>query len=173
MNVLLDFFGYVAGIVLIFIGITRLTKSVQDGPRGPGGIGTIMTFAAGGALLSFSPMISAFAVSLFDNPVTTTYGSLIYKLGLTAQEEDQANGVVAAIMKFLMVFGLVYFIRGIFIIRSVTEGHEQASMMAGVVCLLLGAVMVNLGPLLNAIQLTLCTDPGGGPPLCKGVIKFL
>src|SRR5690242_7392636 len=41
---LVNFFAFTAGIVLIMIGISRLTKSAQEGAKGPGGLGTMMTF---------------------------------------------------------------------------------------------------------------------------------
>jgi hypothetical protein len=161
MSVLLNFFGYAAGIVLVMIGIMRLMKSAQEGVRGPGGIGTIMTFVTGGALLSFSPMIAAFSVSLFGADQTTTMGALTYTAGLQPAELGHINAVVAAIIKFVLILGLVSFLRGIFIVRAVAEGSQQASMMAGVTHLVGGALAVNLGPLLNAIQATLgLTDYG-------------
>jgi hypothetical protein len=156
LNILFDFFGYAAGIVLLMIGIVRLTKNVQEGPRGPGGIGTIMTFAAGAALLSFSPMISAFSVSLFDVPTTKTFGNLTYTAGLTAAWLDQANAIISAVVKLLIVLGLGIFLRGIFICRGAVQGHgQQASFMAGVAHVIAGALAVNIGPLVNAAQNTL------------------
>lgn len=154
LDVLIDFFGYVAGTVLIMIGISRLLKSSQEGVRGPGGIGTIMTFLTGGALLSFSPMISAFTMSLFNGP-TTTMAALTYTAGLTGAEVEHIHAVISAMLKFVLVLGLISFMRGIFIIRSVAEGNQQASMMAGVTHLVGGALAVNLGPFLNAVQTTL------------------
>ncbi len=148
LDILINFFGYVAGAVLIMIGISRLLKSSQEGVRGPGGIGTIMTFLTGGALLSFSPMISAFTMSLFNGP-TTTNAALVYTVGLAPDEIAHIHAVISAILKFVLVLGLISFMRGIFIIRSVAEGNQQASMMAGVTHLIGGALAVNLGPFLN------------------------
>ena len=39
--------------------------------------------------------------------------------------------------------------------RGVAEGSQQASVMSGVTHLIAGALAVNLGPLLNAVQVTL------------------
>ena len=61
----------------------------------------------------------------------------------------------------MTIVGLISFVRGIFIIRSVAEGSGQASIMAGVTHLVGGALAVNLGPLLAAVQWTLgITDYG-------------
>jgi hypothetical protein len=154
-DLIIEFFGYVAGVILVMIGITRLMKSAQEGPRGPGGIGTMMTFVAGGALLSFSPMIASFSLSLFNQSQTVLVPQLQYKAGLGDPEVAHIEAVISAIIEFVLLLGLVSFLRGIFIVRSVAEGNHQASMMAGVTHLVGGALAVNLGPFINAVESTL------------------
>lgn len=154
LGVLMGAFGYLAGIMLIMVGISRLLKSEQDGPRGPAGIGTLMTFLIGGALLASEEMMGAFSSSLFGTSVVKTQGALQYTSGL----EDggaHANAVIAAIIAFVSILGWVSFLRGFFIMRGVAEGDSQSSTMAGVTHLLGGALAVNLGPVLNAVQETL------------------
>jgi len=63
--------------------------------------------------------------------------------------------VITSVLKFVILIGLISFVRGLFIIRSVAEGNQQASMMAGVTHIVAGSVAVNLGPLINAVQTTL------------------
>lgn len=147
-------FGYLAGLILIIIGISRLLKSEQDGPRGPTGIGTFMTFIVGGALIASNKMMGAASSSLFGTASVKTNGSLAYTSGL----EDggaHANAVIAAIIAFVAIIGWVSFLRGFFIMRGVAEGDNQASTMSGVTHLLGGALAVNLGPVLMAVQKTL------------------
>lgn len=151
---ILNFFTFTAGIILIMIGISRLIKSAQDGARGPGGIGTFMTFVAGGSLISYNEFIRAFTTSFFNNPTTLTYAKLQYTKGL-AEDGIHAHNVITAILKFMIVIGLISFVRGIFIIRNVAEGNGQASLMAGITHMVGGALAVNLGPLLQAVQQTL------------------
>ncbi len=153
LHVLLNFFGVVAGTILIMIGISRLLKSAQDGARGPGGLGTMMTFLVGGALISFNSLIRAFSTSLFSSPVTFTYAEIQY--GLSGSALASANTVISSILQFMILVGLISFVRGLFIMRDVAEGNGQASMMASVTHLIGGALAVNLGPLLNAVQATL------------------
>jgi hypothetical protein len=155
MNVVLNFFGMVAGMILIMIGISRLIKSAQEGTRGPGGLGTMMTFLMGGALMSFSPMMTAFNGTLFNDTSTNTMAALSYTTGMQQAEVDHAHAVISSVLKFMIILGLISFIRGLFIIRGVAEGNSQASMMAGVTHLVGGALAVNLGPLMNAVQATL------------------
>lgn len=166
MTILMNWFTLVAGTIFIIIGISRLLKSSQDGAKGPGGFGTIMTFIIGGALLSFSPLVSVMSMSLFNNPQSLTFASLSYgntggAAGATGAALLQGNAlantlsVINAIVKFMIILGLVSFARGLFIFRDVAEGGQQASIMAGTTHLLGGALAVNIGPVLNAVQTTL------------------
>ena len=159
LHVVLNYAAFVAGMILLMIGVSRLIKSAQDGARGPGGIGTVMTFVAGAALISYNELVRAFSVSLgMANilvPTTLTFGSLQYTKGMAAAEVASANAVVAAIVQFVIIVGLISFVRGIFIIRGVAEGNQQSSVMAGVTHIIGGALAVNLGPLINAVQATL------------------
>lgn len=155
MHYLLIGFCYLAGIIFIIMGISRLLKSEQDGPRGPTGIGTIMTFLVGGALLSVDQMLGATLGSLFGNNSTTSFGELAYKAGMDATAQGHAHAVIAAIIAFVAIIGWVSFIRGLFILRGVSEGSSQASMMAAITHILGGALAVNLGGFITAIQSTL------------------
>lgn len=155
LHVVINFFAYVAGMVLIMIGISRLIKSAQEGARGPGGFGTIMTFLTGGALISYNEIMRAFTMSFFTNPTTLTFAELSYTAGMTTDELSHVHTIISAVLKFMIVVGLISFVRGLFIIRGVAEGNNQASVMAGVTHLAGGALAVNLGPLINAVQSTL------------------
>lgn len=155
VHIVLSFFAFCAGAILIMIGISRFIKSAQEGARGPLGLGTFMTFAIGGALISFNELVRAATTTLFSNPITLTNGTLAYTTGMTAAEVQQAHTVISSIIKFMILVGLVSFVRGLFIIREVAEGNHQASLMAGVTHIVGGALAVNLGPLINAVQNTL------------------
>jgi hypothetical protein len=155
MMTLINWFGVLAGFILIFIGITRLMKSAQEGPKGPGGLGTIMTFIAGGALISFSPMVASLTASLFTDSVSQTYASLTYTGGMGDSAIAKSNVVIASIFRFVFLLGLISIMRGIFIMRGVAEGNSQASMMAGMTHMIGGAMAVNLGGFLQAMQSTL------------------
>lgn len=152
---LISNFVYLAGIILIMIGIMRQLKSMQDGVKGPGGIGTIMTFLVGGALLSIWPMLGAWSETMFGSSTVLTHGTLKYTAGMTADEVKHVHAVISSILGFMMIIGWVSFVRGFFIIRAVSEGESNASLMAGLTHLFGGALAVNLGPLLNAVQSTL------------------
>ncbi len=158
ISALINFFALAAGFLFVFIGISRLMKSTQEGARGPTGIGTIMTFVTGGALLAFSPFITSLSTSMFFGAgvsavgTSAADGAIQYKAGI---DLDRAHSVLDSILLFVMLLGMISIARGIFIMRGVAEGNSQASTMAGVTHLIGGAIAVNLGPFLNAVQETL------------------
>ncbi|MGH1378523.1 MAG: hypothetical protein ACRBB3_06845 [Alphaproteobacteria bacterium] len=157
-HVLLNFFCLCAGMIFIMIGISRLTKTAQEGARGPGGIGTISTFVIGAILISATTILRAISSSLFTgggNGETFTRATLAYTGGMSPGEIAAAYNVVNAVLKFMIVIGMISFVRGLFIMRDVSEGQQGASTMAGMTHIIGGALAVNLGPLLNAIQATL------------------
>ncbi|MEM6811376.1 MAG: hypothetical protein AAF549_02805 [Pseudomonadota bacterium] len=154
MQYLITGFAWLAGIVLVMIGISRLLKSEQEGPRGPLGFGTIMTFLVAGVLLSINNILGASVFSMF-NTGTLAYAELTYTDGMDGDAVGHANAVIGAIMAFVAIVGFVSFVRGFFILRGVSEGNSQASMMAAVTHILGGALAVNLGGVIQAVQNTL------------------
>lgn len=148
-------FTYLAGIILVIVGIFRMLKRADDGVRGPGGIGTIFCFLVGGALLSVDAMIGAFSTSLFDDNVVSTYADLQYTTGMTPEEVQHVHNVISAVLAFMMIVGIISFVRGLFILKDYSNGDNQASLMASFTHLFGGALAINLGPLLNAVQTTL------------------
>lgn len=152
-------FGYIAGIVLLMIGISRLLKSEQDGPRGPAGIGTIITFLSAGLLFSLNPLIMYITGSIFGLDSIQTNTTLAYSDDL--EGAAHIHSVLSAIIMFSIILGWVSLIRGIFILRGVSEGNSQASMMAAITHLIGGVLAINLGPLVRTVQNTLgITDFG-------------
>lgn len=145
-------FCYLAGIALLVIGISRLLKSEQDGPRGPMGIGTIATFLIAGALLSIDTLMASSNFSLFDNIFVNSYATLTYGGGATTAH---AEAVIGAILAFVAILGMISFVRGIYMMRQIAEGNSQASMMASLTHILGGSMAINLGAVIEAVQNTL------------------
>jgi hypothetical protein len=155
---LIPAFSYLMGIILVIIGISRLLKSSQEGARGPAGAGTIMTFIAAGAMLSLDAMMGIFSKSLFPTlgGNVQTYTSLEFDTTAVALSDVAVmNNVLSTILAFMMIIGWISFVRGFLILRQVAEGNSQASVMSGMAHLFGGALAVNLGPAMNAIQSTL------------------
>lgn len=150
MNTIIVWFGLMAGFIFVFIGISRLLKSQQDGAKGPTGIGTMMTFITGGLLLSFSPFVASVSTSVFGDRVSETEGILVYTAGIT--DLTHIHAVIAAVTRFVMIIGIISIMRGVFIVRSISEGSGQASMMAGLTHIIGGGIAVNLGPAINYLS---------------------
>src|SRR5690606_38303770 len=118
------------------------------------GIGTIMTFIVAGCLFSLSSMIAYLCATLFGTSTIQTDGVLQYSAGLNGAE-THVHAVIGSIIAFSMLLGWISIIRGIFILRGVSEGSQQASMMAALTHLIGGAMAINLGPVIMAVQNTI------------------
>jgi hypothetical protein len=148
-------FAHLAAIIFIIIGIMRLLKTAQEGPRGPGGIGTIMTFLTGAALFAIDDIFFYISNSLFGDANVETNAALAYTTGMAAAEVNHVHAVISSILAFVMLLGWISVVRGLFILRDVAEGNQQASLMASFTHILGGGLAINLGPVLNAAQATL------------------
>lgn len=152
---LFTFFCFVAGAVLMLIAIHRFTKTAQEGPRGPSGIGTVATFVLAGVLFSIAPMIGVFTETLFgtrDSMTSVTFLALDESMGAGT---EHAERVAVAILAFLIIVGILSIIRGLFVLRGVAEGNQQMTMMSGISHVVAGAILVNFGQFANIIQTTL------------------
>jgi hypothetical protein len=151
---LLIFFCYVAGALLMLLAIHRFTKTAQEGPRGPTGIGTVATFVLAGVLFSIAPMVGVMTETLFGGRDSYTEVSF---LALTVGDpaNDHAENVVIAILAFLIIVGILSIVRGFFVLRGVAEGNQQMTMMGGISHVIAGAILVNFGQFANIIQNTL------------------
>jgi hypothetical protein len=157
---LVSWFGWLAGLVFVFIGISRLMQTEQQGPRGPSGIGTVTTFLIAGCLFSLNSIITYINGSIFGTDVLATEGTLQYTDGL-AGAADHVHAVISAIITFSIILGWISLVRGLFIVRDVSEGNSQASMMAAITHLIGGVLAINLGAVIMAVQNTLdITDYG-------------
>jgi hypothetical protein len=157
---IVGWFGFVAGLIFVFIGISRLLKTEQQGPQGPTGIGTIGTFVVAGCLFSLNSMVAFINNTIFNSNSITTSGMLQYTDGLGGAA-DHVHAVISAIIAFSIILGWISLVRGLFIVRGVSEGSSQASMMAGITHLIGGVLAINLGSVINAVQKTLGLEQYG------------
>ncbi len=151
---LLAGFCYIFGIGFLLLGISRLTKRAEDGPRGPAGMGTIMTFITAGALFAFGDTMGTFSTSLFGNAEVATRVSIADTMGMSGDDKQRVQTVIEAVMAFVMIVGFIAFIRGWFVLRAFADGAQGATMAQGLTFLFGGALAINLGELVNAIQET-------------------
>lgn len=153
---LLSAVSYLSAIALLLIGISRLTKRIEEGPRGPGGVGTITTFIASGALFSFGDSMGTFANSLFGAGGTTLKtNSLVSNTVITDDESrERVQTVIEAVMAFVMLVGYIAFIRGWFVLRAFADGQQGATVAQGLTFLFGGTLAINLGEFINVIMRT-------------------
>lgn len=150
---LLLIFAYISGAILTVVGLHRLTKSAQEGPRGPSGSGTIATFVSAGILMSSSQMIGVLSNTLFGTDEVAVYAD-IFGFASSAPTANAEN-VVTAILGFMIFVGIISFLRGIFVLRGFSDGNSQMTLMGGMSHIIAGVLCINLGPLINVIQTTL------------------
>lgn len=146
--------AYIGAIIFLISGVVRLTKTAQEGPRGPAGLGTVMTFISAGALFSFSQMLAAFSSSLFGSPQLSTFANINIQ-GLDANAVNTVAPVIESVMIFIMIVGLIAFVRGWFVLKAFADGSREASVAQGLTFLIGGALAVNLGQVVNAVSNTL------------------
>lgn len=154
MTNLLIAFTWIAGLAFLLMGIMRLTKTAQEGPRGPAGFGTIMTFIVSGALFSFGPSMAVFSTSLFGDATVKTYANISTKVISDASDSARVSAVVEAVMAFVAIVGFIAFIRGWFVLRNFADGQQGATLAQGLTFLFGGALAINLGELVNVLQTT-------------------
>ncbi|MDE2336647.1 MAG: hypothetical protein KGL10_04990, partial [Alphaproteobacteria bacterium] len=142
-----------SAIALLVVGIVRLTKTEQEGPRGPAGLGTIMTFLASGALFSFGDMAGIFSNSLFGTSTAATYATISTSV-ITASDAAQVEPVIESMMIFIMIVGFIAFVRGWFVLKAFADGSSQASLAQALTFLIGGTMAINLGQLINLLEKT-------------------
>lgn len=147
--------AFIAGLAFALVGVFRLLKSAQDGPKAPWGMGTIGTFLTAAILLSLNDVLGSTQISLFGTSKLTTYGLLASSSGMDPLVANRANDAIQAVFMFVQLVGWVSFIRGFFIFRAYGEGNGQATMAAGFTHIIGGAIAVNLSAFVNAVQATL------------------
>jgi len=154
MQVLITFFCFAAGAMFLVVAIHRFTKTAQEGPRGPTGMGTIATFLLAGALFSIAPMIGMFTETMFGDRTSRTIVQFM-AIDSGAAGYANANNVLTSVLAFLAIVGILSVVRGMFVLRGLAEGQQQATMMGGLSHIIAGAVLVNFGGFANIIQNTL------------------
>lgn len=154
MVVLLTSFVYISGVLLLIVGISRMIRTAQDGPRGPAGLGTIATLFVAGALLSSGGLITAFTSTLFGDATINTFASINPAIIANAADRASIGSVIESVMIFIMIVGMIAFIRGLFVLRAFAEGNQNATIMQSLTFLFGGALAVNLGDLINVLQAT-------------------
>ncbi len=157
MKDLLILFSFISGLAFILIGISRLIKTAQEGPRGPTGIGTLVTFLVGSALMNLGMSMGAFTSSIFGDNTMRNFVSLdpTATQNLSAAEKVDLQNVIGSIMMFVSIVGFIAFVRGLFILKAVADGNsgsQSISLTQAFTFLIGGALAVNITDVVNMIQ---------------------
>lgn len=155
VEILLTVFTYIAGIILLLVGINRLTKRMEEGPRGPAGLGTMMTFLASAALFSFGDTMGTFSSSMFGDSQIMTRATISNTVVTDPISRDKIQAVIEAVMGFVMIVGYIAFIRGWLVMKAFADGAQGATLAQGLTFLFGGTIAINLGELVNMLQTTL------------------
>jgi hypothetical protein len=152
---LLTAFSYLSGIALLLVGISRLTKRMEEGPRGPAGFGTIMTFIASGALFSFGDSMGSFTSSVFGDTSLMTNINIDPTVIVDTTDRERVEKVLEGVEVFVMIVGYIAFIRGWFVLKNFADGQQgNVTLAQGLTFLFGGTLAINLGELINALQTT-------------------
>lgn len=149
----IEIFCYIAGIMIILFAMQRLVRTAQDGPRGPLTFGTISTFIVAALLLSFPQFLAATNSTIFGGGATAmTNVSFMSIDAINADQLQNAKNVFSAILAFMAVIGFLSVVRGLFLFKSFADGNNQATMMSIMSHIVAGAIAINLGSFINAVQ---------------------
>lgn len=159
MMTVINLVCYAAGVFLLFSGLQRLVKGSDQGPKGPAGLGTLMNFAVGAALISFAPTLDLVLNSVFGDAATVTVypdmSAMAAKLSLETEKLAQTQAVITALLAFLTIVGLISFARGLFMLKDAADGSQNASLMGSMSHMIAGVCCVNFGAFANMLQTTL------------------
>jgi len=147
-------FAYLSGIALLLVGVSRLTKRMEEGPKGPAGFGTIMTFVASGMLFNYGSSIGSFTSSIFGNNSLMTKITIDSTVINNTADANRVAYVLEGLEIFVMIVGYIAFIRGWFVLKNFADGQQGATLAQGLTFLFGGAVAINLGEFVNAVTNT-------------------
>ena len=143
---------WILGLILIVVTALRLLKHSDSLGKGspPAAIGTLTTFMAGIVLLTLPAWLDATAKSVFGPGGTRTSAVL----GYSSRGADW-DGLLSAVFTIVALVGLVAFIRGIFVLRAMSDGQPSASAGAAAMHLIGGTAAWHIVTVIDAVQTTL------------------
>lgn len=154
MQNMLVAFSYLSGVALLLVGISRLTKRMEEGPKGPAGFGTIMTFISAGMLFNYGSSMGVFTSSLFGDSQLMTKITVDSSVISNTADAGKVQYVLEGLEVFVMIVGYIAFLRGWFVLKSFADGQQGATLAQGLTFLFGGAVAINMGEFVNAITNT-------------------
>jgi len=151
---------YTFGVYLLMKGLFKCIKYSDEGSKGQQKFSGIWgTLAVAGMLIALPTMMGTISDSLtFQN-----YNGQQVALSYAPDASNPDSAAIAAKVKktywvmvtFIQMVGLISFVRGLSILRSVTDGNTQVTSMAGLTHVIGGAIAWNIGDFVQMVGSTI------------------
>ena len=147
--------AFIFGIYMVGQGLLKAIKYADDGSKSQKLGGVYGSILIGAMLCSLPGIVNQVGASLFANGAFTgQFTPLSYAMPDPAMLAH-LNRVYTAILLFVQMIGLISFVRGLSILRQVTDGNTQVTSMAGITHILAGAIAWNLSGFIDVLSATL------------------
>ncbi len=147
--------SYLFGAYLIARGLLKSIKYSDEGSRGQQKFGGIWgSFFAGAALMALPGFMDMISVSMLMT-ANDVEPALAYENLTNGEIQEKLTRTYWTILTFVQMLGLISFVRGLSILRSVTDGNTQVTSMAGITHVLAGGIAWNLGEFVNMLGETI------------------
>jgi len=149
---------YIFGVYLMVKGLFKCIKYSEEGSKGQQKFSGIWgTLLVASMLIALPTMVGTMSDSLTFQHYSSTQVALSY-----AGDGSPDGAAIAAKVKktywvmvtFIQMVGLISFVRGLSILRSVTDGNTQVTSMAGLTHVIGGAIAWNIGDFVQMVGTT-------------------
>jgi hypothetical protein len=150
----LPFFCYIAGLAFLINGLRKMADAGASGGQGPGfmSMQSVGQFGVAAAFLSGGFVMTVLQQTLFGgNELKIVQFT---NVGGTAFG-DRANDALWAVFTFLRIVGYIAVIRGLLMLKGVSDGAQNASLSAAMTHMIAGAALANSGGFIDLVQNTL------------------
>ncbi len=151
------------GIYLLVKGLFKCIKYSDEGSKGQQKFSGIWgTLAVGALLIALPSTVTTMGETLYGSAdgysSAATIGQTLSYTNVDSNVQARMNMVYSTILVLLQMIGLISFIRGLSILRSVTDGNTQVTSMAGITHVIAGSIAWNFGAFVQTISKTIGFD---------------
>ena len=153
LRILLGTICYISGLVLIFRGLIRIPRHSSREGGYLSVPGTIMCFFIGAVMMTMPSQLNIFAQSLFGTDAYS-YSALGYDTGEN-EAGKAAIEVITNVLRFIQIFGLIWFISGWFNLLAASENKHGKTIKGSIFKLLAATACINIFHVIEITQNTL------------------
>lgn len=148
----LPFFCYIAGLAFLINGLRKMADAGGGSKEPFMSMQTVGQFGVAAAFLSGGFVMSVLQQTLFGGNELkivefTNVGGTVFG--------DRANDTLWAVFTFLRIVGYIAVIRGLLMLKNVSDGAQGASLSAAITHMVAGAALANSGGFIELVQNTL------------------